>query len=137
MMRLFAIEYVQVAYLLNIYLVYLYLNYLLKLRSTCIFQAYFWFNPCHSFFCSFLHCPAVTIIKCKSIVLATNYLNEFFESGFSNNVDTKLSSVSNYISLALDLEISLIEMHFSRCRFGAQKDALQAIFHNVGSGRVG
>ena len=66
----------------------------------------------------------------QSIDPNTNNLNEVFKPSSSNNVDTQLSSVSDYNSLALDSENDLIMMLFNICSYDAHNGDMQTIFDN-------
>ena len=64
----------------------------------------------------------------QSIDPDTDHLNEVFEPGFSNNVDTNFCSISDYNSLALNSENDLVLRHLNSCSYDAHIDDLHAIF---------
>ena len=66
----------------------------------------------------------------QSIETDTKHLNEDFESSFSNNVDKKISSVSDYNSIASYSENDLIMMHLSICGYRAHIDDPHSMFDN-------
>ena len=69
--------------------------------------------------------------RMQSIETDTNRSNEVFEPGFSNEVDKKIRSVSDYHSQALNSENGLNVMHLNICSYGAYIHELHSLFDNT------